>query len=81
MFVSFDKEFREVSEHISFHGTELDWIANVANIADGQRGRVESDNARMSKLLSIAGGHIAKPHRRPNAKQYPPLAVPLKSSG
>ncbi len=81
MFVSFDKDFREVSEHINFHGTELDWIANAANIADGQRGRAESDNARMSKLLSIAGRQFAKSHRRPNAKQYPALAVTLKGSG
>ena len=34
MFASFDKEFRGVSEHLDFHSTELDWIANVANIAD-----------------------------------------------
>ena len=64
MFVSFDKEFREVSEHINFHGTELDWIANAADIADGQKGRAESDNARMSKLLSIAGRQFAKSHRK-----------------
>ncbi len=60
MFVTFDKEFREVSEHINFHSTELDWIANAADITDGQRGRAESDIARMSKLLSIAGRHFAK---------------------
>lgn len=83
MFVSFDKEFREVSEHINFHGTELDWIANAANITDGQKGRAESDNARMSKPLSIAtaGRHFAKSHRRPNAKQYPAVAITLKGSG
>ena len=62
MFVSFDKEFREVSEHIHFHSNELDLIANTANIADGQRGRAESDHARMSKLLSIARRHFAKSH-------------------
>ena len=31
MFVSFDTEFREVSEHINLHSTELDWVAHVAN--------------------------------------------------
>lgn len=81
MFVSFDKEFREVSEHINFHSTELDWVANAANIADGQKGRAESDNARMSKLLTIAGRHFAKSQQRPNAEQYPALAVTLKVSG
>ena len=58
MFLSFDTEFREVSEHINLHSTELDWVANVANIADGQKERAESDNARMSKLLTRLVGTL-----------------------
>lgn len=32
MFVSFEIEFQEVSEHINFHSAEIDWIANAAHI-------------------------------------------------
>ena len=39
MLVSFDKEFRDVSEHIKFHSAEVDWVANAANIAESQKAR------------------------------------------
>ena len=81
IFVTFDREFREVSEHINFHSTELDWIANVADIADSQKARVESDNARMSKLFSVVGPYFAKICQRPNAEQASALAVTIKGSG
>ena len=73
MFLSFDTEFREVSEHINLHSTELDWVANVANIADGQKERAESDNARMSKLLTRLVGtllNLIKGQMRSNIQRW-----------
>lgn len=73
MFISFDTEFQEVSEHINLHSTELDWVANVANIADGQKGRAESDNARMSKLLTMLVGtlvNVIKGQMRSNIQRW-----------
>ena len=37
--VSFEKEFREVSENINFHSEEIDHAANAANIAESKRAR------------------------------------------
>lgn len=53
MVTSFDKDFRDVSEHINFHSAEIDWVANAANIEESQRARqLEADN-RLGKAAHI----------------------------
>jgi hypothetical protein len=39
IFVSFDKEFQQVSDNIAHHITEIDWAANAANIEEAKRAR------------------------------------------
>ena len=49
--VSFDKEFREVSEKISFHATEIDHIANAVNIAESRKAREHEEAFRQGELF------------------------------
>lgn len=46
---SFDKDFRDVSEHINFHSAEIDWVANAANIEESQRARQLEEESRNGK--------------------------------
>ena len=46
---SFDKDFRDVSEHIDFHSAEIDWVANAANIEESQRARQLETEFRQGK--------------------------------
>jgi len=39
IFISFDKEFQQVSDNIAHHSTEIDWAANAANIEEAKRAR------------------------------------------
>lgn len=48
MFVSFDKEFRQVSENIAFHSTRIDWVANAANIEEAKRATTRQGQVRAS---------------------------------
>lgn len=50
VFVSFDQEFLEVCEHITFHSAEIDWVANAANIADSQKARETEAATRETQL-------------------------------
>ena len=63
MVTSFDKDFRDVSEHINFHSAEIDWIANAAYIEEGQRARQLEEMARHGKKT-----HIIRPF---SAFDYP----------
>ena len=47
--VSFDKEFREVSEKISFHSVEIDHSAHAANIAESRKAREAEEAIRQGK--------------------------------
>ncbi|KAL3424962.1 NACHTdomain protein [Phlyctema vagabunda] len=49
VFVSFDKEFQQVSENISHHSTEVDWAANAANIDEAKNARGIENAARSSQ--------------------------------
>lgn len=47
--VSFDKEFRGVSDNINFHSAEIDHIANAANIAESKKARETEEVIRQGK--------------------------------
>ncbi|KAL9131318.1 MAG: hypothetical protein Q9175_006790 [Cornicularia normoerica] len=53
MVTSFDKDFRDVSEHINFHSAEIDWVANAANIEESQRARQLEQETRHGKAAHI----------------------------
>lgn len=53
MVTSFDKDFRDVSEHITFHSAEIDWVANAANIEESQRARQMEEETRQGKVAHI----------------------------
>lgn len=53
MVTSFDKDFRDVSEHINFHSAEIDWAANAANIEESQRARLLEEKTRQGKEAHI----------------------------
>jgi hypothetical protein len=57
VFVSFDKEFEQVSDNIAHHSTEVDWAANAANIEEAKKARGIEDIARSSKLHLFFSGH------------------------
>ena len=46
---TFDKDFRDVCEHINFHAAEIDWVANAANIESSQRARQLDQEFRHGK--------------------------------
>ena len=46
MVTTFDKDFRDVSEHINFHSAEIDWAANAASIEESQRARTLEEEVR-----------------------------------
>ncbi|CAF9918842.1 MAG: hypothetical protein ALECFALPRED_000847 [Alectoria fallacina] len=50
MVTSFDKDFRDVSEHINFHSAEIDWAANAANIEESQRARLLEEKTRQVQM-------------------------------
>ena len=52
--VSFDKEFRAVSDNITFHSIEIDHVANATNIAESKRAREADEAARESKRDLVA---------------------------
>jgi hypothetical protein len=52
IFVSFDKEFRQVSDNIAHHSTEIDWAANAANIEELKRVRGSEEATRQGMLSS-----------------------------
>jgi hypothetical protein len=51
VFVSFDKEFQQVSDNITHHSTEIDWATNAANIEEAKKARGIEDTARSSKIF------------------------------
>ncbi|KAM3072408.1 hypothetical protein ACMFMG_009211 [Clarireedia jacksonii] len=48
VFVSFDKEFQQVSSNISHHATQIDWAANAANIEEAKKARELEEQARQA---------------------------------
>ena len=54
MVTSFDKDFRDVSEHINFHSAEIDWAANAANIEESQRARLLEEETRQGKEVTLS---------------------------
>jgi hypothetical protein len=50
IFVSFDKEFQQVSDNIAHHSTEIDWAANAANIEEAKRARGFEEATRQGNL-------------------------------
>ncbi len=54
--VSFDREFREVSDNINFHSAEIDHAANAANIAESRKAReVEEANRQGEDTCAKVG--------------------------
>ena len=53
MVTTFDKDFRDVSEHINFHSAEIGWVANAAVIEESQRARAIEEKARRGKEAFI----------------------------
>ena len=49
--VSFDKEFRDVSDHIDLHSNEIDHVANAANIAESKKAREMEEANRQSEHI------------------------------
>ncbi|PQE19469.1 Vegetative incompatibility HET-E-1 protein [Rutstroemia sp. NJR-2017a WRK4] len=52
VFVSFDKEFQQVSNNISHHATQIDWAANAANIEEAKKAREAEEKARNANNLA-----------------------------
>ncbi|KAH0552836.1 hypothetical protein GP486_006963 [Trichoglossum hirsutum] len=50
IFVSFDKEFQQLSENIAHHSTEIDWAANAANIDEAKKARGFEDATRQGQI-------------------------------
>ncbi|KAL6715489.1 hypothetical protein ACLMJK_006450 [Lecanora helva] len=48
--LSFDKEFREVSDYINLHSAEIDHIANAVNIAESKKAREIEESHRKTQL-------------------------------
>lgn len=53
MVTSFDKDFRDVSEHINFQSAEIDWVANAANIEESQKARQLEEETRLGKEACV----------------------------
>lgn len=47
--VSFDREFREVSENINFHSAEIEHVANAANIFESKKARESEELAKQGE--------------------------------
>ena len=62
MVTSFDKDFRDVSEHIHFHSAEIDWVANAANIEESQRARQLEEVIRYGKKAHTGCSFFAFDH-------------------
>ncbi|KAI8961915.1 hypothetical protein F5Y11DRAFT_207754 [Daldinia sp. FL1419] len=52
LFVSFDKDFRDVSENIQLHSRNVDWAAHTAHIEETQR---EAENAKAERRAHERG--------------------------
>ena len=50
MLTSFDKDFGQVSANIAYHSTEIDWVANAANIEESSKAREAEKAARKEQL-------------------------------
>lgn len=59
MVTSFDKDFRDVSEHINFHSAEIDWVANAANIEESQKARQLEEETRLGKEAHVISSFSA----------------------
>ncbi|KAI1465505.1 uncharacterized protein F4812DRAFT_126275 [Daldinia caldariorum] len=57
LFVSFDKDFRDVAEKIQLHSQNMDWAAHAAHIEETQR---EAENAKAER----------KAHERGNIQRW-----------
>ena len=51
--ISFDRDFRDVSDNIRFHSAEIDLIANAANISESKKARETEQAARKGTLPLI----------------------------
>jgi len=54
--VSFDREFREVSDNINFHSAEIDHAVNAANIAESKKAREAEEANRQGEVTYAIGG-------------------------
>ena len=48
--MSFDKDFRQVSDSIDHHSKEIDLVANAANISESKKAREKEEAARQGMI-------------------------------
>jgi hypothetical protein len=58
VFVSFEKEFQQVTDNIAHHSTQVDWVANAANIEEAKkaRGYEEATRQGITSLDIVSNG-------------------------